>query len=154
MRALIQRVSRACVMVDGEVTGQIGAGLAVLIGVMDGDMEKEAELLAKKLTELRIFTDPDDKMNLSVADINGGILVISQFTLGADCSHGRRPSFIKAARPEIAFSLYEHFLKCVQERFAGPLGTGIFGAHMEFELCNDGPVTIWMDTEEWRNSKK
>lgn len=150
MRILIQRVSRASVKVDGEVTGEIGQGLAVLLGVMEGDTRAEAELLAKKLVELRIFTDENDKMNRSVTDVGGGILVISQFTLGADCSHGRRPSFIQAARPETAIPLYEYFLDCVRERFSGPVGTGVFGAHMEFELCNSGPVTIWMDTEDWK----
>lgn len=150
MRLLIQRVSHASVTVDGRVTGEIEQGLAVLLGVMEGDTEAEAELLAKKLVELRIFTDENDKMNLSVSDVNGGILIISQFTLGADCSHGRRPSFIAAARPETAIPLYERFIECVKERFDGPVGTGVFGAHMEFELCNSGPVTIWMDTEDWK----
>lgn len=153
MRAVIQRVSRASVTVDGTVTGRIGAGLAVLLGVMEGDTAAEAELLAKKITQLRIFTDADDKMNLSVTDIAGGILIVSQFTLGADCSHGRRPSFIRAARPETAVPLYEYFITCVRDLFAGPVETGIFGADMQFELCNDGPVTIWMDTQEWKNDK-
>ena len=153
MRAVIQRVSRASVTVDGTVTGRIGAGLAVLLGVMEGDTAAEAELFAKKITQLRIFTDADDKMNLSVTDIAGGILIVSQFTLGADCSHGRRPSFIRAARPETAVPLYEYFIACVRDLFAGPVETGIFGADMQFELCNDGPVTIWMDTQEWKNDK-
>ena len=148
MRALIQRVSYARVSVDGKVTGEIGEGLAVLLGVMEGDSEKQAEFLAGKLCGLRIFTDENDKMNRSVSDVGGGILIISQFTLGADCSHGRRPSFIKAARPEAAEHLYEYFVECVKGQFDGPVGTGVFGAHMEFELLNNGPVTIWFDSDE------
>ena len=153
MRALIQRVSHAKVTVDGTVTGEIGEGLAVLLGVMEGDTEKQAEFLAGKLCGLRIFTDENDKMNLSVGDVGGGILVISQFTLGADCSHGRRPSFIRAAKPEIAERLYEYFVGCVCAQFDGPVGTGVFGAHMEFELLNNGPVTIWFDTDEMEKHK-
>lgn len=148
MKAVIQRVASASVTVEGAVTGQIDRGLAVLLGVMEGDTRAEAELLAKKLVELRIFTDANDRMNLSVTDVGGGILVISQFTLGADCSHGRRPSFIRAARPECAKELYEYFVACVKERFSGPVGTGLFGAHMELRLLNDGPVTILFDTDE------
>ena len=110
MRAVIQRVREASVTVEGRVTGQIGQGLAVLLGVLEGDTREEAAFLARKLVELRIFTDEADKMNRSVTDVGGGVLVISQFTLGADCSHGRRPSFIRAARPDVANELYEYFL--------------------------------------------
>lgn len=148
MKAVIQRVSEASVTVEGTVTGQIGTGLAVLLGVMEGDSKEEAAFLAKKLVELRIFTDDNDKMNLSVEDVQGGILVISQFTLGADCSHGRRPSFVRAARPEIAKELYEYFVECIRGRFGGYVGTGVFGAHMEFRLLNNGPVTILFDSDE------
>ena len=154
MKAVIQRVREASVTVEGQITGQIQQGLAVLLGVMDGDGPAEAEFLAKKLVELRIFVDENDKMNRSVADVDGGILVISQFTLGADCSHGRRPSFIRAARPEIARELYEHFLECVRGQFHGPVGTGVFGAHMDFRLWNDGPVTILFDTDEMMKSPR
>lgn len=154
MRAVIQRVSRASVTVEGKITGEIGRGLAALLGVMEGDGEREAELLAKKLVGLRIFTDENGKMNRSVAEASGGILVVSQFTLGADCSHGRRPSFLRAKKPPEAERLYEYFLACVRERFAGPVGAGVFGADMAFELINDGPVTIWMDTEEWERKEE
>lgn len=153
MRAVIQRVAEASVIVDGKITGKIQKGLAVLLGVMEGDTKAQAEFLAKKLCELRIFTDEADKMNLSVSDISGSVLIISQFTLGADCSHGRRPSFIRAARPEEARTLYEYFVDCVRKKFDGSVETGVFGAHMEFHLVNDGPVTIWFDTEEMEKKK-
>ena len=148
MRAVIQRVREASVTVEGRVTGQIGQGLAVLLGVLEGDTREEAAFLARKLVELRIFTDEADKMNRSVTDVGGGVLVISQFTLGADCSHGRRPSFIRAARPDAANELYEYFLECVRSQSSGPVETGVFGAHMDFRLWNDGPVTILFDTAE------
>jgi len=151
MRAVIQRVSSASVKVDGKTVGEIQQGLAVLLGVMEGDGEAEAAYLAKKLTELRIFTDENDKMNLSVQDIDGGILILSQFTLGADCSHGRRPSFTRAARPETAEALYLRFIREVRDRFPGPVETGVFGADMKFSLVNDGPVTILFDTDEMRS---
>ena len=150
MRAVIQRVAEASVAVEGKITGQIEKGLAVLLGVMEGDGPAEADLCAKKLVELRIFEDENEKMNLSVSDMGGGILILSQFTLGADCSHGRRPSFIRAARPEQAIPLYERFIKSVKERFSGPVETGVFGADMKFRLLNDGPVTILFDTDEWK----
>lgn len=152
MRAVIQRVSEASVTVEGAVAGQIGTGLAVLLGILEGDGPAETELCAKKLVELRIFEDENEKMNLSVSDVKGGILILSQFTLGADCSHGRRPSFIRAARPEQAVPLYEHFIAAVRERFSGPVETGIFGADMKFRLLNDGPVTILFDTDEWKKT--
>lgn len=148
MRAVIQRVEKASVTANGKFNGEIGKGLAVLLGVMEGDTEKEAEFLAKKLTELRIFTDENDKMNLSVQDVGGEILIISQFTLGADCSHGRRPSFINSAKPPVANELYEHFVKSVDSIMGVPSKTGVFGASMKFELINDGPVTIIFDTVE------
>lgn len=153
MRAVIQRVTEASVTVDKTVTGQIQTGLAVLLGVVEGDTPAQAELLAKKTCELRIFTDAADKMNLSVQDVGGGILVVSQFTLAADCSHGRRPSFIRAARPDVAIPLYEYFVDCCRRFQPGPVETGIFGADMAFRLCNDGPVTIWLDTDEMEKRK-
>lgn len=150
MRAVIQRVKNASVEIDGKVNGEISNGLAVLLGVMESDTKKHADFLAKKLVELRIFTDDNDKMNLSVKDINGEILIISQFTLGADCSHGRRPSFIKAAKPPIANELYEYFVDQVKLLQNNDVQTGIFGADMKFSLLNDGPVTIIFDTDEMR----
>lgn len=146
MRAVIQRVTRASVEIEGKINSEIKNGLAVLLGVMEGDGKGEAEFLAKKLCELRIFTDENDKMNLSVQDVGGEILIISQFTLGADCSHGRRPSFINSAKPPIANELYEYFVQCVDGIMGVPSKTGIFGADMKFSLLNDGPVTIIFDT--------
>ena len=148
MKAVIQRVTRASVTVDGTVTGSIGKGLAVLLGVVPGDTEKEADLLVRKITEMRIFTDENDKMNLALADVEGDLLVISQFTLAADCSHGRRPSFTGAARPELAEPLYEYFVAACAQKTGKKVATGIFGADMAFELVNDGPVTIILNTAE------
>lgn len=147
MRALIQRVTRASVTIDGEVRGAIGRGFLILLGVREGDTAAEADYLADKCTALRIFTDENDKMNLSLSDVEGGLLVVSQFTLYGDCRKGRRPSFIRAARPETAIPLYERFVaRC---RASGrPVETGEFGADMQVELVNDGPVTLWLDTDE------
>lgn len=149
MRALIQRVQRASVTVDGTVHGAIERGFLILLGVCEGDTEAEADYLADKCTGLRVFTDENDKMNLSCADVGGGLLIVSQFTLYGDCRKGKRPNFVRAARPETAIPLYERFVdRC---RASGlPVETGVFGAHMEVGLVNDGPVTIWMDTAEMR----
>lgn len=147
MRAVIQRVSRASVTVAGEVTGEIGAGLLVLLGVGSGDSEKDAENLANKVLNLRIFADAADKMNLSVQDIAGSILVVSQFTLHGDCRKGRRPSYNEAAPPVIAEKLYEHFVKALRG-LGTPVATGRFQAMMEVSLLNDGPVTILLDSEK------
>ncbi len=147
MRALIQRVSRANVTIDGKIHGEIGRGLLVLLGICEGDTAAHAEYLADKCVGLRIFTDENDKMNLSLSDVDGGLLIVSQFTLYGDCRKGKRPSFINAARPETAIPLYEHFIeRCKQS--GRPVGTGAFGADMQVELVNDGPVTLWLDTEE------
>ena len=148
MKAVIQRVREASVTVDGRVVGLIGSGLAVLLGVVQGDTQAQADILAKKIVELRIFTDEQDKMNRSLLDIGGQALVVSQFTLAADCSHGRRPSFTLAARPEQARALYESFVSRVQQLCGQPVETGVFGADMAFALVNDGPVTICLDTDE------
>lgn len=148
MKAVIQRMREASVTVDGRVVGQIGSGLAVLLGVVQGDTQVQADILAKKIVEMRIFTDEQDKMNRSLLDIKGQALVVSQFTLAADCSHGRRPSFTQAARPEQARMLYEYFVGCVQQRCGQPVETGVFGADMAFALVNDGPVTICLDTDK------
>ena len=148
MKAVIQRVTKANVKVDGNITGKIDDGLLILLGVTHDDTEAEAKALAKKAIELRIFNDNNGKMNLSVMDIGGRVLVISQFTLYADCSHGRRPSFIKAARPEPAERLYEKFCEYLMEYGIKDVQKGIFGADMKVSLLNDGPVTIILDTDE------
>ena len=147
MRALVQRVTHASVTVEGDCVGKISEGLLVLLGVGPNDTEKEADFLAKKCANLRIFTDENDKMNLSLLDIGGQMLVVSQFTLYADCSHGRRPAFIGAAAPELANRLYEYFQQSVQKEGVQTVQHGIFGADMKVELLNDGPVTILMDTK-------
>lgn len=149
MRALIQRVSRASVTIEGAVHGAIGRGFLVLLGVTEGDTEADARYLADKCVGLRVFTDENDKMNLSLADVGGGLLIVSQFTLYGDCSHGRRPSFTAAARPDTAIPLYEAFVARCRESGL-PVETGEFGADMKVELLNDGPVTLWMDTAQMR----
>jgi D-tyrosyl-tRNA(Tyr) deacylase len=145
MRAVIQRVSRAEVSVDGKCRGRIGPGFAVLLGVAREDIEADAEFIADRILGLRVFADAAGKMNLALGAIGGELLVISQFTLLADTSGGRRPSFIKAAPPELAVPLYEHFLSLVRIRGV-KVETGEFGAHMELALVNDGPVTIILDS--------
>lgn len=149
MRALVQRVSHASVTIDGEVHGKIGQGFLVLLGITDGDTEDDAVYLADKTVKMRVFTDENDKMNRSLADVGGGLLIVSQFTLYGDCRKGNRPSFTGAARPEAAIPLYEKFIARCRE--SGLLvETGEFGADMKVELLNDGPVTLWMDTREMR----
>lgn len=147
MRACIQRVSQARVVVEGEVTGEIGRGLLVLLGVAATDTEAELKWLADKIVGLRIFDDEAGKMNLSLADVAGGMLVVSQFTLYGDCKKGRRPSFIDAAPPEMAEAMYERFVAYVAQG-GTPTATGRFRTTMAVELVNDGPVTIWIDTAE------
>jgi D-tyrosyl-tRNA(Tyr) deacylase len=145
MKALVQRVSEASVAVGGEVIGEIGPGLLVLLGVEAGDGAAEADLLARKIAALRIFEDAAGKMNLAVREVGGAVLAISQFTLAADLRKGNRPSFIRAAPPALAEPLYEEF--CARLREAGlPVGTGRFGARMAVHLINHGPVTIWLDS--------
>ena len=147
MRAVVQRVNAASVEVDGRILGEVGKGLLVLVGVEEGDREADADYIADKTAGLRIFNDDEDKMNLSVTDVGGGILLISQFTLHGDCRQGRRPSFIAAARPETAIPLYEGVAKRL--RAAGlPVATGEFGAHMHVSLVNDGPVTVLLDSKK------
>jgi D-aminoacyl-tRNA deacylase len=146
VRALLQRVSRASVTVDGVVTGEIGAGLLILVCAMQGDSEAEAERLAAKIGKLRIFKDAAGKMNLSVKEAGGAALVVSQFTLGADL-RGNRPGFSYAAAPELAKRLYEDFSARIAAQGIA-VQNGIFGADMDVALHNDGPVTIWMDTAD------
>lgn len=146
MRAVIQRVSRASVTVEGNIVGAIGPGLLVLLGVAEGDGETEARWLAHKTANLRIFSDAEGKMNLSVQDIDGSVLVISQFTLHGDIRRGLRPSFTKAAAPQIAAPLIELYCKALRDQQL-PVETGVFGAHMDVELVNDGPVTIILEKE-------
>ena len=149
MKAVIQRVTKAKVTVDGEITGQIGTGFLVLLGVMQEDTEKEMALLAKKVSEIRIFTDENDKMNLSLSQVDGEVLVVSQFTLCADIAKGRRPSFAPSAPAEKANRLYEAFCEELLKNGVRNVEKGVFGADMKVELLNDGPVTIIMNTDEW-----
>ncbi len=150
MKAVIQRVKSARVEVEGACVGEIGQGLLVLVGVENGDTEKEAQLLARKTAALRIFTDAQDKMNLSVTDIGGSVLSVSQFTLCADVKKGNRPSFIGAAAPDVADPLYETYCAALLENGVQRVEKGVFGAHMEVTLLNDGPVTILYDTAIWK----
>ena len=148
MKAILQRVTCASVTVDGAVVGEISQGFLILLGVEQGDDEKEASVLADKIAGLRIFTDQNDKMNLSLADVGGEVIVISNFTLCADCSHGRRPSFIGAARPETAEPLYEFFCQRLLQNGVKKVEKGIFGADMQVSLINDGPVTIDINSKD------
>ena len=148
MKAILQRVARASVEVDNEVVGSIDRGFLILLGVEQGDDETEARVLADKISGLRVFTDENDKMNLSLADIGGAVLVISNFTLCADCSHGRRPNFIGAARPETAEPLYEYFCQRVSDNGVQRVQRGVFGADMQVSLVNDGPVTIDINSKD------
>ena len=147
MRAVLQRVSRASVVIDGETVGAIGHGLLVLLGVAPADSAAEAEWLAEKVARLRVFNDEAGKMNRDTADVGGALLVVSQFTLHGDCRKGRRPSFITAAPPEIAIPLYEAFINALRG-LGLPVQTGRFGAMMQVELVNDGPVTLILDTAD------
>jgi D-tyrosyl-tRNA(Tyr) deacylase len=147
MRVVLQRVREANVVVDGLVTGAIGVGLLILLGIEDEDGPEDIEWLVKKINQLRIFNDHDGKMNLSIQDVNGSFLVVSQFTLFASTKKGNRPSYIRSAKPEKADILYETFKKTLAEESHKPVASGIFGADMKVFLVNDGPVTIWMDTK-------
>lgn len=147
MRALIQRVTHAEVTIDGNVNGKIGKGLMVLLGVHATDTKEDIDWLVKKVSQLRIFNDADGVMNRSVMDIDGEVLVVSQFTLYASTKKGNRPSYINAAVPDIAIPLYETFVKTLSTTLSKPIPTGIFGADMQVSLCNDGPVTIMIDTK-------
>jgi D-aminoacyl-tRNA deacylase len=145
---LVQRVSKGAVTVEGEIVGAIDAGLVILLGVGDGDTEDDADFLANKIADLRIFSDANGRFNLSLQDVGGGALVVSQFTLYADCRKGRRPSFIDAAPPAIAAPLVDAFADHLRG-LGLPVATGVFGAEMQVSLVNDGPVTIWLDSAEF-----
>lgn len=147
MRVLIQRVSSASVKVAGEITGEIEEGLLILLGIENEDTEEDIKWLCSKISGLRIFRDKEGKMNKSIVDINGGLLVVSQFTLHASTKKGNRPSFIKAARPEMAIPLYEKFKALLSIQSGIQVESGEFGAMMDVELLNDGPVTIWIDSK-------
>jgi D-tyrosyl-tRNA(Tyr) deacylase len=147
LKALLQRVDRASVSVDGKITGEIEKGICVFLGVVSEDTEKDISWLADKIVNLRIFDDESGKMNRSVIDDKGKILVVSQFTLCGDCSKGRRPSWIKAAEPIFANSMYEKFVKEIETKGV-KTATGVFQSLMKVEICNDGPVTLMIDSRE------
>lgn len=146
MRAVIQRVKRSSVRVDGEIVGSIESGLLILLGVTEGDSERDGEWLANKIANLRIFPDADGKMNVSLIDFEGAALLVSQFTLYGDCRKGRRPSFVRAAHPSDAEPAYERFGEQLREAGVPRVEFGVFGADMEVELLNDGPVTLVIDS--------
>ena len=148
MKAVIQRVANAAVEVGGETVGKCGKGFMILLGVMQGDTKADADKLAKKIANLRIFEDENEKMNLSALDIGAEMLVVSQFTLCADCSHGRRPSFTPAAPPKEANGLYEYFTSRLKEAGISHVENGVFGADMQVSLVNDGPEPIILNSEE------
>lgn len=151
MRAIIQRVLNANCKVDGKVTGSIGLGFLVLLGIEDADTDEDLQWLAQKIVNLRVFGDENGLMNKALADINGNILLISQFTLFAQTKKGNRPSFIRAARPDKAIPMYEQMIKTMTELTGKKVEAGIFGADMKISLLNDGPVTIIMDTKDKDN---
>ena len=148
MRIVLQRCSRAEVRIDGQVVGSIGKGFMLLVSVTDGDTKAEADLLAKKVAQMRVLEDAEGKMNLALKDVGGAILSISQFTLYADCKKGNRPSFIRAARPEVAEPLYDYFNSVLRTQYGLQVETGRFGADMKVDFINDGPVTILLDSTE------
>lgn len=148
MRAVIQRVSEASVTIDGAVSGAIGKGLLILLGIEEGDGAADVEWLTDKIIRMRIFPDEEEKMNRDVMEAGGGLLVVSQFTLHAATKKGNRPSFIRAARPEQAIPLYELFLSRAEEKLGRPVASGQFGAMMQVSLVNDGPVTILIDSRQ------
>ena len=153
MKFVVQRVENANVKVNNSIIGEIGKGFLVLIGITSDDTKEIANAMVKKLINLRVFTDSQDKMNLSIKDIGGSLLLISQFTLYADCTHGNRPGFTSAAKPDYANELYEYIIsEC--KKYEVPVQKGLFGAHMKVSLLNDGPVTIILDSDEIVNKTK
>ena len=147
MRAVVQRVSEAAVSIEGNEVGRVGRGLLILVGIEEADAIEDVEWLAGKIGRLRIFSDTEGKMNASLAEVGGGLLVVSQFTLHASTKKGNRPSFVRAARPEVAIPLYESFLAKLEKESGTPVARGVFGADMQISLINDGPVTICFDTK-------
>lgn len=147
MRAVIQRVTRASVTIDGTLRSEIGTGFLVLLGIEDADTDEDLVWLSGKIARLRVFSDENDLMNLSLDDVHGDVLLVSQFTLFASTKKGNRPSYIRAARPEKAIPMYEAFIKQLQSEIQGKVVTGEFGADMKVDLLNDGPVTIIIDTK-------
>jgi D-tyrosyl-tRNA(Tyr) deacylase len=147
MRVIVQRVSSASVRVENSLISEIGGGMLLLLGIEEADNQEDIDWLVKKVTQLRIFNDPEGVMNVSVLETSGDIIVVSQFTLHASTRKGNRPSYIRAARPEIAIPLYESFVKTLETTIGKKAGTGIFGAHMDVSLVNDGPVTIILDSK-------
>lgn len=147
MRVLIQRVKKASVIIDGAVFSEINQGLLILLGIENEDTEEDINWITGKIARLRIFSDENEAMNLSVTDVDGDCLVVSQFTLHANTKKGNRPSFIKAARPETAIPLYEKFILQLEKEIGKKVATGSFGAMMDVSLINDGPVTIWIDSK-------
>ena len=147
MRAVIQRVSNASVTIEGSVCGEISTGLLVLLGIEEADGQEDVEWLSNKISRLRIFDDESGTMNLALGDVDGDVLLVSQFTLHANTKKGNRPSYIRAAQPEIAVPIYESFIKQMEADLGKPVCTGEFGAMMDVELVNDGPVTIIIDTK-------
>ncbi len=150
MKAVLQVVRSASVECEGKTVSQIEKGFLVLLGVTKQDTQAEADSLAAKIAGLRVFADENGKMNLSLEDVNGGVIVVSNFTLCADCSHGKRPSFINAQRPIQANELYEYFIKRLKFNGVPKVGTGVFGGDMLVHIENDGPVTLILDTDEWK----
>ena len=147
MKAVIQRVSRASVTVEGKIISEINDGLLILLGIEDADRQEDIEWLSRKIINLRIFNDSEEKMNRSLVDIFGDAIVVSQFTLHAATKKGNRPSYIRAAKPEVAMPIYESFVRRLEKDMGKKVGTGIFGADMKVDLLNDGPVTIIIDTK-------
>ena len=150
MKAVLQRVLSASVECEGKTVSKIGKGFMVLLGVTKTDTQAEADVLASKIAGLRIFEDENGKMNLSLDEVGGKVIVVSNFTLCADCKHGRRPSFINAQRPVQANELYEYFIKRLKFYGVPEVGTGVFGGDMQVHIQNDGPVTLILDTDEWK----
>lgn len=151
MRAVLQRVTQASCIVDGKITGEIKLGFLVLLGIEDADTDEDLQWLAQKIASMRVFGDEDGLMNKALADVNGDILLISQFTLFASTKKGNRPGFTRAARPDKAIPMYEQMIKALEELTKKKVATGIFGADMKINLLNDGPVTIMMDTKDKDN---